>query len=179
MNLTINIRDEYDQLRAFYDETAALLDQPNEALFKTDAGVSGWSPGQHLHHIWVANGKSLAAALYIAYGRGDADGSPNDVGRAMLEAESMPRNQMQAPDSVHPPDDLDREMLTEALTRSRGKLDDVGDQLDALAAAEGRLPHPRLGALSGPQWLRFVRLHAQHHQAIIRDILSSDLASSR
>jgi len=179
MNLTIEVRDEYEQLRSFYDETAALLDQPDDVLFTTDAAVSGWSPAQHLHHIGVANGKSLAAALYIAHGRGEADGSPNEIGNAVLETASMPRNTMQAPDSVRPPDDIDREALTEALARSRNKFDEVGEQLGALAAAEGRLPHPRLGALSGPQWLRFVRIHAQHHHTIIRDILAADTTRSR
>jgi hypothetical protein len=174
MDFDIDLNHEYDQLRSFYDDTAALLDQPDDVLFTTNASVSGWSPAQHLHHVWLASGKSLAAALYIAYGRGNADGSLGEAGRAVLEAESMPRNQMQAPDAVSPPDDLDRQVLTDTLSRSRGKLDDVGEQLDALAAAEGRLPHPRLGALNGPQWLRFVRIHAQHHHDIIRDILSAD-----
>lgn len=179
MNLQINVRDEYAQLRTFYDETAALLDESDDVLFETHPAVSGWSPAQHLYHVWIANGKSLAAALYIAHGRGDADGSPNDAGRAVLETESMPRNRMQAPDSVSPSDDLDRNTLSETLVRSRSKFEELGEQRDTLAAATGRLPHPRLGALSGSQWLRFVRIHAQHHHAIIRDILSSDPTPSR
>lgn len=170
----INVPHEYDYLRTFYDETAALLDRPDDVLFEANAAVSGWSPAQHLYHVWIANGKSLAAALYIAKGRGEADGSPNEVGQAVLIQASMPRNKMEAPDAVRPPGDVDRDGLAETLRRSRGKFEDVGAHLDALLAADGRLPHPRLGVLDGPQWLRFVRIHAQHHHAIIRDILSSD-----
>lgn len=81
---------------------------------------------------------------------------------------------MDAPDTVRPPDDLDRAALNEALTRSRTKLEDVGAHLDALAAASGRIPHPSLGLLDGPPWLRFVRIHAEHHHAIVRDILQTD-----
>jgi hypothetical protein len=55
----------------------------------------------------------------------------------------------------------------------------VGEHLAPLGAAEGRIEHPRMGMLDGPQWLRFVRIHSQHHLAIVRDILSSDPASSR
>jgi hypothetical protein len=175
----IDARDEYDQLQAFYDDAEAVLNAPDDVLFGVRPDASGWSPAQHLHHIWVANGKSLAAALYIAYGRGDTDGAPNEIGRAVLEAASIPRRAMTAPDTVRPPDDLDRAGLQEALTRSRSKLDAVGEHLAPLGAAEGRIEHPRMGMLDGPQWLRFVRIHSQHHLAIVRDILSSDPASSR
>ncbi|NBB75524.1 MAG: DinB family protein [Bacteroidetes bacterium] len=175
----IDVRDECDQLQAFYDDAEAVLDAPDAVLFGVQPDASGWSPAQHLYHIWVANGKSLAAALYIAYGRGDADGGPNEIGRAVLEAASIPRRAMQAPGYVTPPDDLDRDALQDALTRSRSKLDAVGEHLDTLGAAEGRIEHPRMGMLDGPQWLRFVRIHSQHHLTIVRDILSSDPASYR
>lgn len=175
---SIDVQSEYDSLRSFYNETADLLDQPDDVLFGVEPSVSGWSPAQHLYHVWLANGKSLAAALYITQGRGETDGSPNEIGRAVLMEASVPRHQMKAPESVTPPDDPDRKVLTETLTRSRGKFDDLGARLDALSTANGRLPHPRLGALNGPQWLRFVRVHAQHHHAIIRDILNSEAPRS-
>ena len=175
----IDLRDEHNQLCTFYDETERLLDQPDDALFGVKEAVSGWSPAHHLYHAWLASGKSLAAALYIAQGRGGAEGMPNDTGRAVLTQETIPRQQMDAPDMVRPPADVDHGALAEALTRSRRKLEEIGAHLDALGTAEGRLPHPRLGALNGPQWLRFVRIHAQHHHAIIRDILSSHAASSK
>lgn len=171
--MPIDLQQEYDQLAAFYDDTAALLDEPDAAIFDVKEKVSGWSPAHHLHHIWVANGKSLAAALLIARGRGMPDGTPNEAGRMMLEQETIPRNQFTAPESVTPPDEPDRAALDEALTRSRNKLEDVGAQLDALATGEGRLPHPRMGLLNAPQWIRFVRIHSQHHHAIIRDILAA------
>lgn len=64
--MPIDMPQEFDRLNAFYDATAALLDTPGDVLFGVNETVSGWSPAQHLYHVWLASGKSLAAALYIA-----------------------------------------------------------------------------------------------------------------
>ncbi len=171
MPLDIDVRHEFDQLRAFYEATGPLLDQPDAVLFDVNEAVSGWSAAHHLYHIWFANGKSLAAALYAAEGRGTPEGAPNEAGRIMLERGAIPRNRLNAPAMVQPPDDLDRAALQEALDRSREKLDAIEARLDALPASEGRLPHPRMGSLNAEEWLRFVRIHSEHHHAIVRDIL--------
>lgn len=172
--MTIDVHHEFDQLRTFYEATASLLDQPDEVLFEIHEGVSGWSPGHHLYHIWLANGKSLAAVLYAASGRGNAEGRPNKAGRLVLERGSIPRNRLSAPAMVQPPEDIDRTALEEALDRSREKLAEVEAQLDALSASEGRLEHPRMGPLNAEEWLRFVRIHSEHHHAIVREILDAD-----
>ena len=168
---TIDAAHEYDHLRAFYDASAQLLDQPDAVLFGVNEAVSGWSPAHHLHHIWVANGRSLAAVLHAASGRGADEGGPNEAGRVVLERGTIPRNRLNAPAMVQPPDDPDRAALQEALARSRDKLDAIEADLDALPDAKGRIPHPRMGALNAAEWLRFVRIHSDHHHAIIQEIL--------
>lgn len=176
MDIDIDIHDEYDRLHAFYDVTAALLGHPDDVLFAPDATVSNWSPAEHLYHIWLANGRSLKAAVLMAQNAlplQDAD-APNDAGRAVLANERFERGRNEAPDNVRPPAMVSRENLEEALERSRAKLEHLAAHLEALAGTTGRLEHPRLGPLNGPEWIRFVRVHSEHHHAIIRDILSSD-----
>ena len=174
MPLTIDPYDEYDRLRYFYDVTTSLLDRSDDALFSTLPEMSGWSPAQHLDHIWLANGKSLMAAAYAAEGKKTvADGALNDAGRALLANETIPRGQMSAPENVSPPHGLDRNRLRQTLARSQKALATVSDAMGMLPEATGRIPHPALGALTATQWLRFVRIHSDHHLDIVNDILNA------
>ena len=176
MDLNIDVHAEYDRLRAFYDETEALLDEPDDVLFAANEAVSDWSLAQHLYHIWLANGRSLKAAVLMPQGRLSLEGggSPNATGRQVLTEERFVRGQAEAPDNVRPPVSVTREELAETFRRSRAKLDELAPHLDALAGVTQRLEHPQLGLLDGPEWLRFVRVHSEHHLAIVRDILQAE-----
>lgn len=169
--LSIDALDEYERLHHFYDVTTALLDRGDE-LFEAVPDVSGWSPAQHLDHVWQANGKSLMAAAYAAEGKKTVDeGSINETGRRLLASEEIPRGQMATPDSVAPPARLDRERLRQTLARSQKAFATVGHAMDLVPGATGRIPHPALGPLTAAEWLRFVRIHSDHHRAIVDDIL--------
>ncbi|WP_022835444.1 DinB family protein [Salisaeta longa] len=168
---TIDPHVEYDQLSALYEQQAALLDGPEAVLVAAVPSVSGWTVAQHLHHVWTANGMSLTAARYAAVGkRSTTTGEPTRAGRRVLQEEGLPRGQMQAPDAVTPPASPDLSDLRATLERSRAALHRLADHLDAAAASSERIEHPALGFLTAPQWLRFVRIHTAHHQAIIDDI---------
>lgn len=169
----IDVRTEYDRLAELYDTSGRHLDHDDARLFAVAGDVSGWSPARHLYHIWLANGRSLTAARFAATGRRTVDeGAPTDAGRVVLAGEQIPKGQMEAPDSVRPPDTLDRPTLEAALDRSRTALTRFGDALGQAATADGRIEHPALGALTAPQWARFVRIHTEHHLAIVDDILA-------
>lgn len=174
MPLAIDPFDEYDRLRYFYDVTTALLDRSDDELFTVVPEVSGWSPAQHLDHTWQANGKSLMAAAYAAEDKKTVeDGALNDAGRSILAGEAIPRGQMAAPEHVSPPHGLDRNRLRQTLARSQKALASVSDAMGVLPESTGRISHPALGALTAAQWLRFVRIHSDHHLDIINDILDA------
>lgn len=171
----IDVQNEYDELRSFYGEAEALLRQSGDPLFEVQPAVSGWSPAQHLYHLSVANGKSLKAALVLANGKAPSEkGTPNEFGQRVLREGRMPRQQLEAPPSVRPPGEVSREELDASLRRSRKKLDALADHLDDLPALTGRLPHPRIGPLTASQWLRFVRIHSQHHWGIVQEIVAQE-----
>lgn len=170
--MKIDVRDEYDRLTEVFRETAEILEWPDEMLFGGGKNPSQWSPAQHLYHLWLSSSKSLHAVAMIHHGHEAVrpEGEANEQGRAVLEAGRFPRGRMKAPENVQPPEELERATLEETLERSRAKLKEVGELLDELPDLPGRLAHPRLGVLTAPEWMRFIRIHAAHHLAIAREV---------
>ena len=42
-----------------------------------------------------------------------------------------------------------------------------------IVASELKIPHQLLGPLDAPEWLRFARVHTEHHLAIVDELLSA------
>ncbi|MFB6231965.1 MAG: DinB family protein [Salinibacter sp.] len=173
-SLAVDPATELEALETFYDDTGAYLDElADDALFEPVPTVSEWSPAQHLYHIWRANASMLKAANVLADGRIETQ-TPDlsEDGEQALREGSIPRRGAEAPNNMHPPDDLDRDGLRETWTRSCGKLDDVASRVDAIADADGGLPHPFWGTLTAAEWLRAAHVHSNHHSTIVTDILA-------
>ena len=170
--LDIDVQEEHRMIAAFFDKAEGLLSQTDDVLYRVNEAVSQWSPAQHLHHIFVADGMMLKGVQLIHRGSGPVseEGEPNRAGYIVLQRERLPRGKVQAPDRVRPDDRPDRDALATSLARSRAKLTDVEGLLPSLAECAGRLPHPYLGELSAAEWLRIVRVHSEHHLGIIREI---------
>lgn len=167
--------DEYSMLCGFYDAVEALLDAPDSILFDTHETISNWSPAQHLYHILVAGEKSLKAAQLTARGEGPVqyDGHPNATGAQILRNGSLGDLKAEAPASVRPPAFVTREALREAYRSSRAELNALADDMPTLSDSKARLPHPAFGPLRASEWLRFARIHADHHQDIVQEILNA------
>ena len=133
--------------------------------------VSGWSPAEHLHHALLVNTAIFERMRqWLAGDLEGQDGSPNVAGRLVLWLGRLPRGRGRSPDAFQPEGASDPEMLAAAVRQSTEAMDAVIPDLDALRQCTGGLPHPALGVLTAPQWLRFARIHAEHHLAIVRDI---------
>lgn len=169
---SIDLNREIDALRQFYADTHSRLD--DDVLFDAVPSVSAWSPAQHLFHIWRANASMLKAARLLAVGAVDSEAPDlSDVGAQVLRSGTMPRGVADAPDNVRPPDELDRDALEDAWSRSRAKLDSLADDVDAVNASTGGLSHPAWGTLTATQWVRAARVHSDHHAAILDDVESA------
>lgn len=162
-------------LRGFYDAVEALLDAPQHVLFSIHETISGWSPAEHLHHILQSNSKALKAARLAAINRGPTVhyGSPTDVGARVLEEGSFGDLEAEAPPSVRPPQEMSREDLQAAYQKSREQFEALHEHLPALPEADARIPHPAFGPLRASEWLRFARIHSDHHQDIVQQILNA------
>lgn len=172
--MTIRPRAEHARIRAFYDAAEALLGEPDEVLFGVRPEMSAWSPAQHVVHLCKANGGMLKAVEVICHGGPAAknEGEPSEAGRRLLESGRFPPG-AEAPASVRPPDDVDREVLAASLKRGRAKLSSVEALLPQVETAEGRIAHPYLGMFGAAHWLRMAGVHSQHHQAVIQRIVAA------
>jgi len=179
-SLSFDPATEISALEAFYADTGAYLDDlSDDALWTSVPPVSDWSVGQHLFHIWRANASMLKAVLVLVSGRAETqEPALSKSGRQVLREGTIPRGVGTSPEAMRPPEDLDRDGLRDTWTRSRDKFASVADQAEAVSGAEGGLPHPHWGILTAPQWLRAAHVHADHHAAIVGDILADSSASS-
>ncbi|MEX1025104.1 MAG: hypothetical protein WD226_08505 [Planctomycetota bacterium] len=134
--------------------------------------LSGWSQAEHLFHVVLANELSLknAVALHARHGRLIRD--PED---ARLETEAhliegvIPRGHT-APRFVTPPKAIDIELLLEFVLGNRSLIGELEVVAGELAHAPRAIPHQLIGDLDAVQWVRFARVHTDHHWAIVGEI---------
>lgn len=150
-----------------------------ELLAEPRPEISGWSPAQHLFHVFIANELSLRNALSLARGRGMLIKAFESVGpytEAVLGGRSIPRGVARAPRFVAPPERVDLAFLKTLCAGNRADLARARDEVDAIVAAPLCVPHQLLGDLDARQWLRFADVHTAHHAAIVAEILPSGSA---
>lgn len=166
----INTEKEVRRLRASYDVARSRISDV-EGLHAAVPEVSGWSPAEHLHHAALVNTAIFERMQQWLSGELEGEeGSPNIAGRLVLWLGRLPRGRGRSPAAFQPEGASGLETLEVALRQSAEMMDTVIPDLDTLRECTGGLPHPALGVLTAPQWLRFARIHSEHHLAIIRDI---------
>ena len=135
---------------------------------------SGWSPLQHLAHVTLANERVLANLSALVAGSGlliVRGGEPHPMARGLLAAGKLPRGEAQAPRMVRPPERVDRAMLAQWLAEGEAAVQALDPA--RLVPGELKIPHQLLGPLDAPEWLRFARVHSEHHLAIVDELLSA------
>lgn len=130
--------------------------------------VSAWSVGLQLEHALLVS-EGIASILE---GRAPAtDTGINMIGRIVLVTSMVPRGKGQAPDAFRP--EAPRiDSHPQRIAALRERLAAVDADLPALRADPRRFAHPAFGGLTRSQWLKLMRLHQDHHAAIVRDILA-------
>ena len=78
---------------------------------------------------------------------------------------------------VRPGDDVNPQFLTNELRGAREGVAALRARASELSAAAGWIPHQGLGPLNATHWLRFARLHAEHHLAIAAEVADAVSAS--
>ena len=168
-------RADHAALGAFHAEAAVLLELPDEVLFARAPEVSGWSAGQQLFHVLLANELAFRNVRLLLEG-GSAwiveRAAPTFLGHLILVWNHMPRGVGQSPRAVRPPDRPDRGIVLDTLRENRERHAELASTLDELVGTPGAIPHRELGPLGAAHWLFFARLHGQHHLALARDVLA-------
>jgi len=168
MPLKISAEDEIQGLARALRSLGELQGRPGSA-----GAVSAWTSDQHLYHIALATDLALTNVAALVAARSPRivnEIAPNELARRVLIDGSYPRGESRAPRTVQPPDEVDAQLLAEEYAGLEQLLGQVRGLVEQVADAPGAIIHIQLGALSARHWLRFARLHAEHHLAIVDDI---------
>lgn len=167
------VRRDYHRLQHAFEEMESIQQWDDRALFAVAEKVSLWSPAQELLHIGLVIG-SIVPRIEMLYEDTSAEivrtGGPNGPGWAVLLTGRIPRGKAKAPPGMEPSAGVSREEVRAALAKSRGQLESLAAKIPDLRKFRGRLPHLRLGNLNSIQWLRFLRIHTDHHLRVTREI---------
>ena len=168
----IDPQANYTALQALLDQGAAYLEWPEEALFKVHEAISGWSVGEHLYHITLANGSIPKLIERLKVGRlGNTEDEPKPEMIELITKGIIPGGR-KAPDRVVPPEDLTAELLHRDFTRMRKATQRLEPILEELHTIPHRFPHMFFGPMSAPEWVRFMEIHTRHHMVIVESLVS-------
>ena len=158
--------DERIAIEAALDTYRARLDQiPDEAFDLTPAG-GGWSYAEVYDHMMKSTiGASIALEKSTQSSCVPTNKKPNLMGRLLLLFGRFPPVKTTVPDSVANtigPAKITKEDARNLIIKCRRRVDTVMS-LIANSKNNCRVNHPRLGMLNARQWLKFIRIHLQHH----------------
>ena len=163
---------EYDRISKFYGAMDEILGWPEQQLLSSAPDISKWSIAQQIVHICMSNSGMWRSIGRILSEKEPAVASATtlDVAVEFLEKGEFPRNSIHAPTVVQPEPDTGFDEIQKWSRVSRMAFQRMADIAPALPEKSYYLPHPILGHADARTWLRMIRIHAEHHLAIIRDI---------
>lgn len=156
---SVSIETAFDNYRAQLD----LI--PDEKWEVTPPG-GGWSFSEIYSHILQATlGASIAAEKCTQSSCKPSTKGPTLFGRLLLLIGKFPPVNVNVPPTA--PDRLSvlkisKEEARNLLIKCRKRMD-VIMPLIYKAPKNARITHPRLGMLNARQWLKFIRIHLNHH----------------
>ena len=152
----------------------ALTGHGPETWGRHDPAVSGWSVGRQVEHTLKSIVRMLAAVRDIRDGKPAApDGSPRAIGRVLLAAGRIPRGRAESPEAVVPDEAPDVATSQALLAKAQALRAELAPGIDEVDTWAGTIPHPMLGPFTAAHWVRFVRVHTDHHLAIVDEILTA------
>ncbi|MHC5111122.1 MAG: DUF1569 domain-containing protein [Planctomycetota bacterium] len=126
-----------------------------------------WSLGQICEHLTLAinstvMGSSLYSDVWRAQGTRWTRMKRWVFKQVTLRAAFIPEN-VNAPDSVTPADDVDLDSALDRLKQAAESFEEAYRQPNVIFS-----DHSILGRFSGPGWRRFHHVHASHHFRFVR-----------
>ncbi|CAN5175630.1 hypothetical protein BH09SUM1_BH09SUM1_32230 [soil metagenome] len=171
--LPIDSKREFKLLVKAHEKAEEILHWPDARFYSVQDTVSLWSPAQQLFHLSLANLRA-GSMIQTLYDDEAAEilreGAPSKFGRAMLMWGKITRGVALAPPTTDPPPEISRPEVRAALQRSGKLMEVLSGRASYLYDLSGRMQHPMLGELNAIQWLKFARVHSQHHLTIAKEI---------
>ena len=135
--------------------------------------VSGWSIAQHMYHVVLATDLGLGNVLSLVRKKGmlvREDGELGEYARSILTASQTERGTTQAPRMVQPGATVEIGQIENEFGNLETSLALLREPPVPIEGCPGWINHQVLDTLNASHWMRFCRLHAEHHLAIMRDI---------
>lgn len=160
-------------IEAAFDNYRTQLDLIPDELFDVTPPGGGWSYAEVYSHILQATlGASIAAEKCTQNSCSPTGKGPSLFGRILLLLGKFPPVKVKvaptAPDrlSVHK---ITKEEARNQLIKCRKRIDTIVP-LIYKAPKNCRVDHVRLGRLNARQWLKFIRIHLNHHLRQLKQI---------
>jgi hypothetical protein len=162
MNIAKERRAIDEALNSYREEIDTLPDD----LFDTTPHMGGWSYAEVYDHIMKASlGSSIALERCTNNNCPPTKKGLTLAGYYILFMNSFPPGGVKMPESVAgkmTPTKIDKEEAKNLIIKTRKRIDGIVGLVQG-ASLKTRWQHPRMGMLNAQQWLKFIRIHLQHH----------------
>jgi hypothetical protein len=162
----MNLGKERRTIDAALDTYRELLDTYTDEHFIETPPMGGWSYAEVYDHILKASlGSAIAAERCTNNNCPPTKKGMSFWGHYLMLTGLFPPGKVKVPESVAAkmaPKKLEKEEAKNLIIKTRKKITDITDLIND-APYNARWLHPRLGMLNAGQWLKFIRIHLQHH----------------
>lgn len=162
----MSILKEHKAIEAVLDNYRTQLDSIPDDLFDVTPPKGGWSYAEVYSHIMQATMAASIALERCTHGTAKpVKGGLNFWGFYVMLTNRFPPLKLKVPKSVEakmPTTKISKEEAKNWIVKCRKRMDDMATLINTTPTLR-RSQHPRLGTLNAAQWLKFIRVHLQHH----------------
>ncbi len=158
----LKINQERKRIEEALDKYRHWLDEIPDEQFDATPPNGGWSYSEVYSHILQSDFGSLIAAEKCARKTGVLTTKGTNIfGKVVLLTGIFPRLKTSA-ELNSKTKKITKEDARNLLIRVRSRLDCVMELLHH-SPKDYKIKHPRMGMLNAEQWLKFTRIHSEHH----------------
>jgi hypothetical protein len=160
----MSLAAEMKAINAALDAYRQQLDEIPDEVFTEMPPIGGWSYAEVYSHIMQASlGSSVAAEKCCLKTASVTNKGLNWKGRLVFLLGAFPPGKRKAPAALENlVKKITKEEARNLIIKVRKRMSDILP-LTVADAGSHKIHHPDLGMLTAAQWIKFSRLHLQHH----------------
>jgi hypothetical protein len=163
----VTILKEQRLVNAALDSYRSRLNAIPDDEFDLTPPMGGWSYAEVYSHIMQATMGASMMLERCTHGtaKPDSDKGLNFWGLYTMLTSKFPPVKTQTPDGVAgkmPAKKISKEEARNLIVKCHKRMDEMAILINN-TPSKRRSRHPRLGMLNSTQWLKFIRVHLQHH----------------
>ena len=161
----MSLAKEYKLVNAALDNYRAQLDIIPDDEFDVTPTNGGWSYAEVYSHIMQATLLSFMAIDRCIAGNKPTKDKLNFWGRYVMLLQRFPPVKVKVPGKVSskmPVTKISKEEAKNLIIKCRKRIEEAFPAIHNVPL-KNRSKHPRLGMLNAAQWIKFIRIHLQHH----------------